>query len=129
MNKNSFSDFYKTLVSESASQIHLGSSNIEARLLDHDQMSLSASVYEGGNFIPQSVRKCVGGKEPFEGWIPTRLVIEEQNYQVILTYTDSIQADPQIIKDLLEEFSWQAEEWRLYLEEHGRHDLIYVRSK
>jgi hypothetical protein len=94
-------------------------------------MSLSASVYEGGNFIPQSVRKCICGKIPFEGqWIHTTLLVDEQKYQIFLQYSQNLEeSNPQGFRDLLEEFSWQADEWRLYLEEHDRHDLIYIHNR
>lgn len=130
MNHNhNFSNYYNQLISENSVQIRLGGSDINVRLQDKERMSLTASVYEGGNYIPESVRKCVGGKVPFDGWIPTRLIIEEDKYQIVLDYNESIQADPQILKDLLEEFSWQADEWRLYLEEHDKRDLVYIYAR
>jgi hypothetical protein len=114
---------------DEAIQIHSGGSNISVRLLDRNsKISLRASVYEGDNYIPMSVRKCVGGKTPFSGgWIHTDVTIDEANFQVFLSYVGGAQRlNPQNIKDLLEEFSWQADEWRLYLEEHDKHDLMHV---
>ncbi len=130
--ENNFNRLYNRLFSDDRIQIHLGGSEIDVHLYDqHEKMSLAASVYEGGNFIPQSVRKCIKGKLPFDGqWIPTKLVVEEENYKILLVYVgQGVTFNPQNFKDLLEEFSWQADEWRLYLEEHDKHDLVYVYSK
>lgn len=128
----SFSDLYKRLISDHHVQIEMGGAEVDVRISDHNhQITLTASVYEGGNFIPLSVRKCVKGKIPFGGqWIPTKLIINEAEYQVLLTYNGIVsEIDLQSFKDTLEEFSWQADEWRLYLEEHGRHDLVYVHAR
>lgn len=130
--ENNFHRLYNRLFSEHRVQIHLGGSDIDVHLFDrHEKMSLTASVYEGDNFIPLSVRKCVNGKTPFEGqWIPTKLVIEEDKFKVLLIYVGKgSEFNLQNFKDLLEEFSWQADEWRLYLEEHDKHDLIHVYSR
>jgi len=113
-------------------QIHSGGSDITVYLLDHNsKISLETSVYEGGNFIPMSVRQCLKGKTPFGGaWIQTDVVLDEVHFQVRLTYLGEVKiSNMQSIKDLLEEFSWQADEWRLYLEEHDKHDLVHAFAK
>lgn len=130
--ENNFHKLYNRLFSDQHVGIHLGGSDIDVHLFDKpERLSLTASVYEGGNYIPQSVRKSVQGRTPFEGqWIPTKLVIEENEFRVILTYNGSrVGFNPQNFKDLLEEFSWQADEWRLYLEERDKHDLVHVYSR
>lgn len=120
---------YNSLLGEGVVQLHIGGSDVSARLAEQNaKISLKASVYEGDHYIPQSVRKCITGKLPFGGeWIHTRLEIDENNFLIYLTYKCSVKEFNQTnFKDLLEEFSWQADEWRLYLEEHGKHDLLYV---
>ncbi|MBA3602920.1 MAG: hypothetical protein H0W50_04615 [Parachlamydiaceae bacterium] len=113
-------------------QIHLGGSDVNICLLEENtKVMLIASVYEGGNYIPKSVRRCVSGKPPFSsGKIFSRLVIDEDRFQVRLTYVGLINRfNKHTIKDLLEEFSWQADEWRLYLEEHDKYDLLPIYVK
>ena len=33
------------------------------------------------------------------------------------------------LRQLIEEFGWIAENWRLYLDEHDKNDLVHVRVK
>lgn len=130
--ENNFHRLYNRLFSDHRIQIQLGGSEVDVHLFDkQEKMSLTATVYEGENFIPHSVRKCVHGKVPFEGqWIPTKLVIHEDEFKITLVYVgEGAEFNPHHFKDLLEEFSWQADEWRLYLEEHDKHDLVHIYSR
>lgn len=123
---------FNCLLGEGTLQLHIGGSDVSAYLSEQNaKISLKASVYEGDHFIPQSVRKCAAGKLPFSGeWIHTTLEIDEKNFLIYLTYKGQTREFNQTnFKDLLEEFSWQADEWRLYLEEHDKHDLVYVHAR
>lgn len=94
------------------------------------KLCLTSQVYFGGNYIPSSVRRCLSLKTPpFYGYsIPTFLSVDEHRFQINLNYLgeteDLSYAD---FKDLIGEFSAMAEQWRLYLDEHDRNDLVYVR--
>jgi hypothetical protein len=107
-------------------------SDIMIRTIDDaSKLSLTALVYDGGNFIPNSVRRCLSRKSPFfHPTILTFLTVDEQSFQVKLNYLGQAQAlNHHTFKELLEEFGIMAEKWRLYLDEHGKNDLIYVRVK
>ncbi|MBA3238790.1 MAG: hypothetical protein H0T62_10665 [Parachlamydiaceae bacterium] len=123
---------FNCLLGEGTVQLHIGGSDINAQLSEQNaKISVSAVVYEGDGYIPKSVRKCAAGKLPFSGeWIHTQLEIDEDNFTIFLTYKGQTREFNQSnFKDFLEEFSWQADEWRLYLEEHDKHDLIYAHAR
>ena len=118
------------LVHKDMGLIHVNGSNITVRVFEQDaRLSLATSVYSGGNYIPKSVRTSLTGQVPFDQHrISTFLTIDEPNYQIFLNFQGMLQTvDKRKFRELLEEFSWLAEEWRLYLDEHDRHDLIHVR--
>lgn len=107
-------------------------SDIMIRIIDEaSKLSLSALVYEGGNFIPISVRRCLSSKSPFfHPSILTFLTVDEQKYQIRLNYLGHAESlNHHDFKQLLEEFGVMAEKWRLYLDDHDKNDLIYVRVK
>jgi hypothetical protein len=113
-------------------KIPFDGSDIMIRIIDDaSKLSLTALVYEGGSYIPASVRHCLSRKSPFfHPSILTFLTIDEQRFQVRLNYLGQAQSlNQHEFKELLEEFGLMAEKWRLYLDEHGRNDLIYVRVK
>lgn len=123
---------FHQLHKEEMAQIELGGSNITVRMMDQaSTFSLSTPVYLGGNFIPKSVRHCVSQKAPFAqvGAIKTHLTLDEPNFKVWLGYLGSLDhMNGERFKELLEEFTWLAGEWRHYLDEHGKQDLIHVRQ-
>lgn len=128
--QNELKKLFHQLIQEDMAQIELGGSNITVRVLDHaSTFSLSTPVYFGGNFIPKSVRRCVSLKAPFNlENIKTHLSVDELNFKVILHYLGSLDhLNGEKFKELLEEFSWLAEEWRLYLDEHDKNDLVHVK--
>lgn len=97
---------------------------------DSSKVSLSTLVYEGGNYIPASVRRCLSQSLIFHPSIRTYFTIDEQQFQIKLNYlghAETLTHDH--FKDLLEEFGLIAEKWRLHLDEHDRGDLVYVRVK
>jgi len=111
--------------------ISLGSSDVTVRVFDGaSRITLSTPVYHGGNFLPKSVRHCTSQKltllNPIQ--IKTSLRIDEENFRVILNYLGDLGGLTTIqFKDILEEFSYLAEEWRLHLDENDKNDLVHVR--
>lgn len=106
--------------------------DIAISVLDHSsKLFLATPVYFGGNYIPNSVRKCVGQRSPFDqSNIHTYLTIDEGQFQISLNYLGQAnQLNSHSFKGLLEDFSTLAQEWRLFLDEHDKNDLIHVRVK
>ncbi|MFI0435127.1 MAG: hypothetical protein ACH350_05305 [Parachlamydiaceae bacterium] len=106
-------------------------SNVMVRIVDQSsKLCLTASVFEGGNYIPGSVRSCLFHQYPFSRpSVRTYLTLDEEHFQVKLNYLGHAQdLDHHQFKELLEEFGVIAEQWRYYLEEHGKNDLIYIHS-
>lgn len=128
--QNELKKLFHQLVREETAQIELGGSSITVRVLDQaSTFSLTTPVYFGGNFIPKSVRRCVSLKAPFAPErLKTHLTVDENNFKIFLHYLGSLDhLNGEKFKELLEEFSWLADEWRLYLDEHDRNDLVHVR--
>ncbi len=114
-------------------QLTLGDSTISMQIIDENsKLVLTTQVYYGGNFIPASVRRCVqkGSYRGMPNFLHTTLVIDEKNFQIFLNYrglTKDLNSDNFV--DLLGDFSHEADEWRLYLDEHDKNDLVYVPVK
>jgi hypothetical protein len=123
---------FHELAKNEIAHIDMGGSNITMRMIEHaSTFSLSTPVYFGGNFIPKSVRECVSRKAPFTqvGMIKANLSLDEPNFRIWLNYLGSLDhMTGEKLKAVLEEFSWLADEWRLYLDEHDKRDLIHVRN-
>lgn len=119
------------LVNNEISQIALGNSDITIRLFDSaSKLSLSTPVYYGHNFIPKSVRSCVSQKKVFpDSPLKTSLSIDEDNFQVFLNYLGHIDSLTEDFRGLLEEFNFLADEWRHFLDEHDKNDLVHIFSK
>ena len=99
---------------------------------DNLKLSLSTIVYNGGNYIPSSIRRCVSHKSFMpRSSINTFLSMNEHDFQISLNYLnqspDSLSY--RHFKDLLEEFGFLAEIWRNHLDENDKNDLVYVRVK
>lgn len=127
-----FRKLVSQLVKEEIAQIVLGHSEVTVHVLDNaSKISLSSSVYFGGNFIPKSVRKSITQTPSFEkGLMKTSLVVDEENFRISLNYLGGLNhLNKRMFVDLLEEFSWLADEWRLYLDEHDKNDLVYIHSQ
>ena len=123
---------FHQLISEDIAQISLGNSDITVRVLDGEsKLILTTPVYFGGNFIPISVRNCLSLKSPFDqATIKTSLSVDDKNFSVYLNYLGSLDnLNHKGFSDLLEEFTWLADEWRLFLDERDKNDLIHVRVK
>lgn len=110
-------------------EINLGGSTVTIRFhADESKFFLSSSVYFGGNFIPNSVRKCLTYKTPFVQDLKTYLTIIEDKFQIDLNYVGTLDnLNGEKFKELLEEFSWLSDEWRLFLDDHDKNDIIHVR--
>lgn len=95
------------------------------------KLFLTTLVYDGGNYIPPSIKLCLSRKSPFfHPSLLTFLTLDEQNFQVSLNYLGQVTPlDYQELKVILEEFGLLAEKWRLYLDEHGKNDLVYIKAK
>ena len=129
--QNDLKKLFHQLHKEEIAHIDLGGSNITVRMIDQaSTFSLSTPVYLGGNFIPKSVRRCLSEKSPFpNGGMKTHFTVDEPNFRIWLNYLGSLDhLNGEKLKNLLEEFSWLAEEWRVYLDEHDKNDLIHVRQ-
>jgi hypothetical protein len=121
---------FHDLQQKEIAQIELGGSNITIRFhSDQSKFALSTPVYLGGNFIPKSVRQCLTHKVPFHSdSIKTYLTTDEPSFRIDLNYIgtmDNINGNK--FRDILEEFSWLADEWRLFLDDHDKNDIIHVR--
>lgn len=101
-------------------------------VLDHgSQFLLSTSVYKGGNYIPQSVRKCLTLKNAFShSPLKITLEVDEEHFEIFLHYQGAYNALNEIrFHNLLEDFNDLADEWRLKLDENDKNDLIHVPVK
>lgn len=93
------------------------------------KFALSALVYEGGNYIPRSVRNCIR-ETVFPSPIKTNLKVDEEHYQISLHYEGGAHhLNDSRIHSLLEEFNSLVADWRLTLDEHDKNDLVHVRVK
>lgn len=129
-------DIYKLLgqlSKEQNSHITIDGSDIKIHFAQEvSKLSLSTIVYNGGNYIPSSVRRCLSHKLPFHhSDIKTFLTIDENHYTVELNYLGlaNSRLNYHDFKELLEEFGGIAEKWRDYLDENDKNDLVYVRTK
>lgn len=118
------------LVKEEVAQIALGNSTVTVHVLDNARkLALSSIVYFGGNFIPKSVRKGITLTPAFEkGHMKTYMTVDEEKFSVTLNYLGGLEhLNKRMFVDLIEEFSWLADEWRLNLDERDKNDLVHVR--
>lgn len=130
---SSLNQLIKQLDQREWGQIHYLGSSVVVRIHDdHSKLSLSTVVYQGGNYIPKSVRSCLQTEEKPVSWssIRTSLSLDEAQFQVHLNYMGHIEhIDKEDFIKLLEEFCQIAEVWRDFLDEHDRHDLIYIHHR
>ncbi len=123
---------FQQLTHDQVSQIDVNGANVVIRLVESgSKLAFSTPVYYGGNFIPSSVRQCLKQRNPFINSIGTFLTVDEKEYQIFLNYEGpfNLHIDKRLFLGLLEEFQWLADEWRAFLDEHDKNDLIYVRAK
>lgn len=129
--------FNSRFITEDHLKVDFDGSEVFIRFMDHSsKLSLITVVYNGGNYIPSSVRNCLSHKSPIFQQLPnyrpgikTFLTVDEQHFQIRLNY---LAAPGETLtyrefKELLEDFGIIAENWRLYLDENDKNDLVYVR--
>lgn len=120
--------FHK-LIRQFSAKIHFFGSDITVNFCDHaSKVQLSTPVYLGGNYIPKSVRECIGQHPPFNaGNLRTQLIIDEINFRIILHYSGPLnRCEDYLFEGLMEEFAMQADEWRALLDEKDKNDLVYI---
>lgn len=96
---------------------------------ENDRLELTTPVYWGGNYLPHSVRNCLTQRAPFdEKIIQTTLTLDEEKFEITLKYKGLISEVNEVEFNLLmEEFSFLANGWREWLDQHDKNDLVYVR--
>lgn len=122
----------KELTDQESAELTLSFAPIRIRVCDHgSKLALATSVYEGGNYIPKSVRQGIVGRPPIHpSAIGTFLRIDEDHYQIYLNYLGPLgHLNDTQLQEILEEFNEIADEWRSYLDEHDKNDLIYIHVK
>lgn len=128
-----FKKVFQQLMQDSVAHIVVGGSDITIRIFDNaTKFSLTTDVYFGGNFIPKSVRACIGKPAPFsrESTLKTFLSVDEPNFRIFLNYFGKLEnVSNEAFRVILEEFSWLADEWRLFLDENDKTDLVHVHVK
>lgn len=124
-------DLVNHLAHDEASTIYVFGNPIDVAVIDRGaKLLLRSSVYDGGNYIPHSVRTCLTKKPRFYSSLNTFLKVDEDRYNVSLHYHGNPhEMDEKNFKILLEEFGSLTEEWRQYLDEHDRKDLVGVIAK
>jgi hypothetical protein len=122
---------FRRLIAEENVRIKIDESLIQVSLVDSGhKLSMSTQVYNGDNFIPQSVRKCAHSSVIGIGGLRTTLFIDENNFSISLHYLGrSDDLNSQHLNGMLEEFSSQAQEWRLSFDENDRNDRVHIRVK
>jgi hypothetical protein len=131
-----YKKIYQKLMQESVAEIVVGGFNITIRIYDNARkFSLITDVYSGGNYIPKSVRECMT-KHPNltrdNPRIPlkTFVTLDEPNFRIYLNYLGLFEGmNNESFRSVMDDFSWQAEQWRIFLDENDKKDLIYVRVK
>ncbi len=130
--ENEIDKILKKLLMSRQLEVELGDSTISMQVVDDGvKLLLSSQVYNGGNFIPLSVRHCVQNSKYKNRYaLPTYLLVDEKKFQISLNYiglTENLKAENFI--NLLNEFTRQADEWRHYLDENDRNDLVHIPVK
>lgn len=91
-------------------------------------VSLTTTIYTGGDYIPPSVRRSVNDKPLFlRGAINAEPKLFEETFQIKLSYLCKMDCvDCPDFFNLLEDFRWLAGKWRDYLDENDQNDLVYI---
>lgn len=121
---------FQDLITNEQAQIFLSGSDVTVQIFDNStKISLTTPVYFGGNYIPNSVRLGIKKSPPFDKdqTIKTTLSVNEESFRVFLHYIGSTEIlNNTKFAHLLENFCYLAEEWRIYLDEHDKNDLVYI---
>lgn len=127
--KENMDKLLNKLMSTDSAQIQMNGFAVTLNILDKGpKIFLSTPVYFGGNYIPKSVRGCVSQKAPFDRLnIQTRLEVDEEGFQINLCHEGNMAlAGNNQLVTTLEDFSWLADKWRDYLDEHDKNDLVHI---
>ena len=110
--------------------LHVDGADLQVEMLSGSKLRLATPVYRGGNYIPHSVREALKRKH-FRHFssMSTSFHIDEIHFAVWLHYTGLWRdLTSEKAKDLVQEFGSIASQWRSYLDEQDRNDLVRVRS-
>lgn len=124
---------FQDLVTQDNTQVFLSENDVTIRSFDHaSKLILTTPVYFGGNYIPQSVRLGINKSPPFEKnqTIKIFFTIDEEHFRIFLNYrgmTDDMNNKKFV--HLLEDFCFLANEWRIYLDEHDKNDLVHIKVR
>jgi len=96
---------------------------------NRSKLWLSAVIYDGGDYLPESIRGLVNEPSPVpDSSIPTFVSIDEKKSQLLLNYVGLMPtSNVDQFKEILDKFSWDVEEWCYFLEDFGQKDLVYAR--
>ncbi len=100
--------------------------------IDSGKLLLTTPVYFGSNYIPGSVRNGIKKTPPFtkDRIMRTSLKVDEKHFRIFLQYLGAVEVfNSEKFVHLIEDFHYLAEEWRIYLDEHDKNDLVHIRSK
>lgn len=94
-------------------------------------LSIETVVFQGQHFIPFAVRGALHST-PYSVQSSLRItpILDEEESRIIIHYTgNALDVSPMRFSAILEEFTWAAEQWWNYLDEHSRGDLVYAHVK
>lgn len=123
-----FANAIQELVKHEYASLAIGESQVHIHVLESTKkLSLSTTVYQGENYIPDSVRQAMLHQSPFARRIHTFLRLEEPVFVIQLRYLGDLESiSKKEFRSLLEEFAAIADEWRTYLDDHDTKDRIHV---
>lgn len=124
-------DVLESLRKHQSGELLFQGTTISFRLFDQgEKIVLQTPVFEGHDYIPPSVRKGMTSKLPIHNQaFRTYLTLDEEKFRIILNYVGNAELyDIPFFHQLLEEFTFIAEEWREFFDNDGKKDLIYVRQ-
>lgn len=99
-------------------------------LEDGDTLHLSTPVFYGDNYIPKSVKEALQSREVVSSeLLKVSFRIDEDSYSVFLNCQGPWIGNIDSVKEMLYEFSWLAEEWKQWLNEKGKGDLLPIYIK
>lgn len=122
---------YEDFIKEDLELLFVSGSNVSLQEEDEETFVLSTPIYFGADYLPKSVREAAKKTPPFNlhQTLLTSIQIDEEQFRVYLTYSGaSLDLAPEKFKVILSEFDYLAGEWRIYLDEHEKKDLVWVRK-
>lgn len=98
---------------------------------DSSKLTLTTPVYIGDTYFPKSVRQSLSNTPAFApSSILTYLLVDESKFCITLNFVGKLgDLSEEDLRKILEEFSFRAQEWRLYFEGHEKRDLLPLRVK